>query len=81
MFGSTWLVNILVFVSILVLILAANLLILRFPGIPSGPLFIGLFVSILLGYLTPIHSLVGLSLQWRWLLGGVLLALPCSLPE
>ena len=76
LFGSTWQVNILIFFSILLLILFANLLILRHPHLKTDSLFLGLAFSILLGYLVPTRLLLTFPLWAQWTLGGLLTALP-----
>ena len=76
LFGSTWQVNILIFFSILLLILFANLLVLRHPHLPTEWLFAGLAGSILLGYLVPVRALLGFPLWVEWVLGGLMTALP-----
>ena len=62
LFGSTWTVNLLVFSSILVVILIANLLVLRKPW-PSllGP-FALLFAALGLAYVVPVRDVLWLGL-------------------
>ena len=76
LFGSTWTVNLLVFSSILVTILIANLLVLRKPW-PSlrGP-FTLLFAALALAFLVPVRDILWLGLVGQWVVGGLLVALP-----
>lgn len=61
LFGSTWMVNTVVFFAILVMILAANLVVLKFQPRRTGLLFLGLFVALGLNALLPLNSFVGLD--------------------
>lgn len=76
LFGSTWTVNLLVFSSILVMVLLANLRVLRHPPTRLGPLFAGLFVALALAYLVPAGRLLWLGAVGQWLVGGLMVALP-----
>jgi len=76
LFGSTWQVNVLVFLSVLLIVLAANLAVLRFPGVNRNTVFLALFASIVLGYGVPMQSLLVLPAASQWLVGGGLAALP-----
>ncbi len=76
LFGSTWVVNLLVFSSILVVILLANALVLRWPPGKLHPLFVALVVSLLLAYAVPIRSLLWLGPVGKWIVGGTIVALP-----
>jgi hypothetical protein len=71
LFGSTWNVNLLVFSSVLVVILVANILTmrgrLRFRG------FAGLFMALALHCLA---SALSLGTLGQWIVGGVLVAMP-----
>jgi len=58
LFGSTWTVNLFVVLGILIVILFANLLILRFPSFPRSFLFFGLLLSLALCYSIPIKDLL-----------------------
>lgn len=76
LFGSTWLVNVLVFSSILLIILLANLWVLKKEHWNKYWLF-GLLVFSLLGsYLVPVDSLLGIPVMGQWLVGGIKTALP-----
>jgi spermidine synthase len=76
LFGSTWTVNLLVFASILIMVLAANLWVMRQPVRRTMPLFGFLFGSLLLAYLVPASQLLSLGTLGQWLLGGLMVALP-----
>ncbi len=76
LFGSTWAVNILVFFSILVMILAGNLLVLRWKTPDLRVLFPALFGALFLAYLVPVRALLGLGLAGQWVLGSLMVALP-----
>ena len=76
LFGATWQVNVLVFASILVVVLFANLLTLAGKTLPRSVRFGGLFASLALAYLVPVRSLLWLGTTGQWLAGGSLVALP-----
>ncbi len=76
LFGSTWTVNLLVFASILVMVLAANLWVIRNPVKRTMPLFGFLFGSLVLAYLVPASTLLVLGTVGQWVLGGLMVALP-----
>jgi hypothetical protein len=76
LFGSTWRVNLLVFASILVVVLAANALIIRRTPLGLRPLFAGLFVTLLAAYLLPASRLLFLGTLGQWVAGGLMVALP-----
>jgi len=76
LFGSTWTVNLLVFSSILVTILIANVLVLRktWPSLRAP--FALLFTALGLAFLIPVRDVLWLGLAGQWLIGGLLVALP-----
>jgi uncharacterized membrane protein (UPF0136 family) len=76
LFGSTWTVNLLVFTSILLMVLAANLFVQSRRPMRLGPLFAGLFASLATAYALPASSLLWLGTGGQWLLGGLMVALP-----
>jgi hypothetical protein len=76
LFGSTWTVNLLVFSSILVMILFANLIVLRRPPRSVRPLFAALFAAIALAFAVPVRSMLHMTVVGQWLVGGLLVALP-----
>jgi spermidine synthase len=76
LFGSTWTVNLLVFSSILVTILVANLLVLRKPWPSLREPFALLFAALTLAYVIPVRKVLWLGLVGQWIIGGLLVALP-----
>lgn len=76
LFGSTWQVNLLVFSSILLLVLAANLIVLKTASLKIDSIFILLFGTIGLCYIFPVQKLLDLPLVGQWVAGGLLVALP-----
>ena len=76
LFGSTWTVNLLVFASIMVMVLAANLWVIRHPVTRTPPLFGALFASLAAAYLLPASSLLVFGTVGQWILGGLMVALP-----
>jgi hypothetical protein len=76
LFGSTWTVNIMVFASILVMVLAANRLV-QLGRVPSiNALFTGLFVVLGLAFLMPASRLLWMGTTGQWIAGGLMVALP-----
>jgi hypothetical protein len=76
LFGSTWIVNSVVIASILLMILLANLLVLRYPPRSMAWVYAGLAVSLLISYLLKPGMLSGLTFEEKALAGGFLSALP-----
>ena len=76
LFGSTWTVNVMVFASILVMVLAANFAVERRPPLKLPPLFAGLLVSLGIAYTIPVSDLLWLGVVGQWVVGGLLVALP-----
>lgn len=76
LFGSTWLVNVLVFSSILLMVLFANLVVIQQWFVDRNLQFGLLMMSLLICYLTPVASLLGLPLVWQWVVGSLIVALP-----
>ena len=72
LFGSTWTVNALVFAVALVLILLANLYVLRVPDARLARHYAGLFALIALGVAVPADAFLGGGAVWRYLV-------PCAL--
>ena len=72
LFGSTWIVNSLVFFTALVLILLANLFVLRAPPARLLWHYIGLFALLAAAILTPLDLFLGGGMLWRY-------AVPCVL--
>jgi len=63
-FGSTWLVNSLVFFTVLVMILLANLLVLKVKNVNLAWYYAGLLLFIVVGVITPVDAF--LSGNWVW---------------
>jgi SAM-dependent methyltransferase len=61
LFGSTWMVNSLVFFAVLAMILAANLFVLRFRPRRLGIYYVGLLVALGLNVLVPLDFFLGLN--------------------
>ncbi len=74
--GSTWLVNAFVFAGILIMILLANLLVLRFRINKLLISYIFLWGSLVFVYLFPLDVLNLLSFGARGVLGSMIVALP-----
>jgi hypothetical protein len=75
-FGSTWMVNSIVFSSVLIMILFANLLIGRLSSLTFPSLYIGLFASLLFNYFFPFDILNQFDWVVRMLTGGCVISLP-----
>ena len=75
LFGTTWLVNSIVITTLLLLILLANLTVSFIPKFPTRLAYVGLFGTLLLGYLVPTNSLFFESFFVR---AAVATALYCS---
>jgi SAM-dependent methyltransferase len=76
LFGSTWKVNLLVFSSILVTVLVANLVVLRSRSVSTRWLFGGLLASLAGAYAVPASRLLWFGPAGQWVLGSLLVALP-----
>ena len=76
LFGSTWTVNLMVFTSILVMVLLANLWVQRSKPLNTTPLFGALLASLAIAYVVPVSDLLWLGTLGQWVLGGLLVALP-----
>ena len=75
-FGSTWLVNSIVFSAVLIMILFANLLIGRLSSLSFQVFYAGLFASLLLNYFFPFDTLNQFDWVARMLAGGFIISLP-----
>ena len=76
LFGTTWLVNSIVIAGLLILILAANAvpsLVSRFSVTYS---YVGLFITLLIGYLVPVREIFFVSLPARAAVSTLVLCLP-----
>jgi SAM-dependent methyltransferase len=72
LFGSTWLVNSAVFFTVLVLILLANLYVLKAQGVRPFLYYVGLLIFLAIGVLTPVDVFLSGGMLWRY-------AVPCIL--
>jgi SAM-dependent methyltransferase len=61
LFGSTWVVNSVVFFAVLVMILLANLFVLRARPAKAGPYYAGLFLALAANALIPMDSFLGMD--------------------
>lgn len=75
-FGSTWMVNSIVFSAVLSMILLANLLIGRLSFLSYTSLYIGLFVTLFFNYLFSFDTLNQFEWNIRVLCGGFIIGLP-----
>lgn len=76
LFGSTWTVNLLVFVGILIMVLVANVVVQRRGVSSTTPLFVGLFAALAIAYAIPVSALLPLGTLAQWMAGGLMVALP-----
>jgi SAM-dependent methyltransferase len=72
LFGSTWLVNSAVFFTVLVLILLANLYVLKVQRVHLFWHYVGLMIFLMVGVLTPVDVFLSGGMLWRY-------AVPCIL--
>ena len=80
LFGSTWLVNSLVFFAILCSVMLAVFLSARFPVRPSVPLYVTLVVALLLAYFIPQEAFLSIgALPLRYALASIVAFLPVFL--
>ncbi len=79
LFGSTWIVNASIFGGILVMVLLANLAVLRWTFTNPLPWFFGLFGATALLYFFPVEWLHTLPLVPRGVLAGLLTGLPVGM--
>ena len=73
LFGSTWIVNSIVFCAVLVMILVANLFVLRVRPRSLAPYYVGLLLSLVASAVIPLDAFLGLSREWQ-IAGSCLLA-------
>lgn len=76
LFGTTWVVNSIVVSGLLCLILAANVLYRRFPRVPMGWAYAGLFTSLLISLAVPLERLFFESILIRIAVSTVVLCMP-----
>jgi SAM-dependent methyltransferase len=72
LFGSTWLVNSAVFFTVLILILLANLYVLKVQRVRLIRHYIGLLIFLMAGVLIPVDVFLSGGILWRY-------AAPCTL--
>jgi hypothetical protein len=72
LFGSTWLVNSLVFFTALVLILLANVYVLKVPNVRRTWHYVALFLVLAANILIPVDTFLDGNVLWRY-------AVPCLL--
>jgi len=75
-FGSTWIVNAIVIGSILIIIFIGNALILFNLRIPVKICYLGLFITLVLGYLVPSQFILGFSFLERVILTAIWFGMP-----
>jgi len=76
LFGTTWLVNALAISGVLLMVLAANLIVLRVRHVNLTHAYALLFVSLIATFLFPLDLLAGLSPLPRALASMIVLSLP-----
>ena len=76
LFGSTWVVNTVVFSAVLVMILIANLLVLKAPSGRMPHYYVGLLTTLALNLVVPLDSFLGLPLLPRAIVAGTLVLSP-----
>ncbi len=76
LFGSTWIVNVVIISAILAMILFANVLVLRYRFERMRWWYAGLLLSLLLSYIIPVHELMIGGYLARGLAAGVFYSMP-----
>jgi SAM-dependent methyltransferase len=61
LFGSTWLVNSIVFFAVLIMILAANLFVLKVQPLRLWPYYAGLLAALAVNFLVPLDFFLGMT--------------------
>jgi SAM-dependent methyltransferase len=72
LFGNTWLVNSLVFFTVLILILLANLYVLTMPSVRLARHYAGLICFLVASILAPLDIFLGGGVLWRYVVPCVL---------
>jgi spermidine synthase len=75
-FGSTWIVNAVVFSAVLVMILIANLHVLKGKPVRLAPYYVGLLATLALNLAVPLDSFLGWPLLTRAIAAGALVLAP-----
>jgi SAM-dependent methyltransferase len=76
LFGSTWMVNSLVFFAVLLMILAANLVVLRYRPRRLWPYYVGLMAMLAVNLLVPLDFFLGMSRPLQVVGSSLLVSLP-----
>jgi hypothetical protein len=76
LFGTTWLVNSIVIGALLLLILAANALTGMKPDFSVTAAYVGLLITLILGFLVPVRAIFFPSIATRILVAVLLLCIP-----
>ena len=76
LFGTTWLVNSIVIAGLLLLIIASNFVVQRFPHFPFAWAYAGIALSVVLAYFVPMQALFVRSIGLRALVATATLCLP-----
>ncbi|MDA0836175.1 MAG: spermidine synthase [Planctomycetota bacterium] len=76
LFGSTWIVNSLVFFAILVAVLLANLIVARFEFRRTWPLAVALFVTVIANFILPLEALLFENVVLRYLVASAIIFSP-----
>ena len=74
--GNTWLVNAVIITGVLVMVLAANAIVIRWPRIPLAPVYGVLLATVLALYFVDLARFAFLPFVWKALLVGALTTLP-----
>jgi hypothetical protein len=76
LFGSTWMVNTVVFAGVLVMVLAANAFVARVRPTTLVPYYAGLMIALALNLAIPLDSLLGFQRGWQVAFSGLLAFAP-----
>ena len=74
--GNTWIVNAVIITGVLAMVLVANAIVIRWPGVPLGPVY-GLLLATVLGlYFLDLARFAFLPVVWKTVIVGALTTLP-----
>jgi SAM-dependent methyltransferase len=76
LFGSTWMINSIVFSAILIVVLLANLLMSRMEAVNIHLLYAALGLAVMLNFVFPIHGLLRVALPVRLAVAMILMGAP-----
>jgi SAM-dependent methyltransferase len=76
LFGTTWVVNSIVVAGLLCLIVAANVVYQRFPRIPLGWAYAGLFATLAISFAVPVEKLFFESVVTKAIVSTLVLCMP-----